>query len=797
MAIMRWLVLFIFLSFSTTAAVLCAEGKVFEITRTNYELKVDGFLKEEAWNSANWIDDFLQNEPDRFNQPSERTVVKMLYDDEAIYIAFRCYDSEPGSIKGSLRRRDEDPPSDKVGIGIDSRNDNQTAFAFLINASGLMRDLYIFDDGNDEDDSWDAVWEGNVSIDDEGWTTEMKIPFSTLRYAPSDKHTWGVYFIRYIHRTNEEITWTVYPRDKAGFVSLFGELKGIEDIPQPFNLEVLPYTFGKYCNTEDEKGSSFGIGADIKYSLSSGVILDAAINPDFGQVEADPSVLNLSVFETYYPEKRPFFLEGAALFETPYTVFYTRRIGKQPSYYDCLDDEEIVSQPDYTTILGAAKVTGKTADGLSFGIIEAVTDREYATVENEDGERREMLLEPYTNYFVSRFVKDIWEGNSSVGVINTAMNRESGMSAYTGGIDWNLYFNDNDYNTNGQIVFSNRGDTPDERDNGYALEVEFEKAGGKHHGFDFEFAAVSPDFNIWDMGYLSRNNEISAYAEYLFRTREPVGIFRRTISGLETWQGWNYDGTHISNGVGLWTNLRYLNYWDTDFGVSYNFERYSDLETRGGPLLKPPANYGFWFWGGSDWRNNIRPEINFWGGKNASRSWWWGVWVGLTCRPIERMKVEIYFMHDRTFDENQWVDNIDDDSDSTHYVFGRLDRRTWELTLRLSYNFSRNMSLQIYTQPYNSIGDYLEYVELAEAGTYKFQPYDLEDNEDFNWKSMNFNAVFRWEYAPGSVIYAVWNRGMEDEEYPARFDAAANFSHLLNAPGNDIFMLKVNKWFDF
>lgn len=773
------------------------EVKVFNITRIGNHFRIDGRLDDRAWRNANWSEDFLQMEPERFAPPSETTVFKMVYDDEAIYIGFRCYDSHPELIRAPLQRRDESPPADWVMIELDSRNDNQTAFVFMLNAGGLMRDIYLYNDGNESDDSWDAVWEAEAAIDDSGWVAEMKIPFTALRFPPAEEQVWGMNVKRNIHRKNEEVNWIVVPREESGYVINFGVLKGIRDIPQPFNLELLPYAKTKYRNNEDKTGFTGGLGGDIKYSLSSGVILDATFNPDFGQIEADPSILNLGVFETWYPEKRPFFLEGASLFDTPYTMFYSRRIGKEPGYYECEDDVELISSPENTTILGALKVTGKTSKGISFGVMEAVTDREYGEVEDESGNRREMLLEPYANYLLGRITRDIWKGNSSIGAIATAMNHEGGMSAYTGGFDWNLYFMDNDYNFNGQVVFSDRGDPGESRERGYALDIEFDKNGGRHHGFYFELEAKSPDFNISDMGYMQRNDEIDFDLEYVFRTREPVGIFRRTWNGIDTWQGWNYDGTHIENGLGFWTNLQYLNYWWSNFGGHYNFPRYSDLETRGGPLLRPPANYGGWFWGCTDDRKKLWFSTNFWGGKNTSKSWWGGGYIDFTYRPFDRMETSLSIMYERMFDENQWVDNIDDDNDSTHYAFGRLDNRTYQLTARLGYNFTRDMSLQLYMQPFNAVGRYLEYVELAEPGTYKFQPFNPDDDYNFNIKELNLNLVFRWEYAPGSTIFAVWNRGIEDDSYPGQFNLGKNITRLGNAKPDDIFMIKMNRWLDF
>ena len=781
-----------------------ADYKSYKISRTNFPPVIDGKIDDNVWYSAQPIEDLLQEEPERFAPPTERTDFRMLYDDEAVFIGVRCYDSHPELIQAPIQRRDESPPSDYVAVFFDSRNDNQTAFYFKVNAGGLMRDIYFYNDGNWSDVSWDAVWEAETTIDDSGWVAEMKIPYTSLRFPPAQEQVWGMNLTRYIHHKNEELAWVVLPREENGYISKLGDLYGIKDIPQPFNLEVLPYVSTKYQDTDDKTGGTGGIGANVKYSLSSSVILDAAFNPDFGQIEADPSVLNLGVFETFYPEKRPFFLEGSSLFDTPFTLFYSRRIGSQPGYYDLEDDEDIIEQPDNTTILSAFKITGKNSNGISFGVLEAVTDQEYAQVENsETGARYDKIIEPYTNFFVGRIKKDVLKGNSSIGFITTALNREKGVGAYSGGFDWNLYFKESNYNFAGQAVFSDRGDPGEKRESGYAAVAALESNFLKYHEIYTEVEAKSPDFNIGDMGYYSRDDEIDYDIGYHFAYRDPSGPFKSYWMGISTWQGYNYDGDHIENGFGPWWNFQWLNYWWTNFGCHYNFERDNDIDTRGGPLIRQPANYGYWFWGSTDQSKKFYIDTNFWGGKNVSKSWWGGIYVQGTYRPLPQLETSLLVEYDRTVDENQWVDNIDDDADSTHYVFGRLDNRTWKMTLRLSYNFNRDMSLQLYTQPFNAVGKYNEYVELAAPNTYTFNPYNyVDDNgnplsEDFNVKEMNFNLVYRWEYAPGSTVFLVWNRGMYDDMNEGRYDMGKNISDMLNAPGNDIFMLKINKWFDF
>jgi len=790
------------LLFSLTAlfiVLFCSSSfaqKTYETARTAAPPVIDGKLDDPAWNPSQWADDFLQSDPDEFAAPSEKTAFAIVYDDEALYVAVKCFDSQPVLVQKKIRRRDSWTAADWVYVGFDSRNDKQTAFVFGLNAGGSMRDIYYYND-DDSDDSWDSVWEGKTSTDQEGWNAEFKIPYTSLRFPPAPEYTWGLNLVREIPRKNEEIWWVVKPRKDTGFVSRFGSINGIRNIPQPFNLEVLPYGNAKYLNTAEEQDLESGFGIDLKYSLNSGFIVDATVNPDFGQIEADPAELNLGVFETYYSEKRPFFLEGASFFETPFQLFYSRRIGAYPGYYSFNNNEEIVSQPDNSTILSAVKFTGKTSNGVSLGFIEAVTDREYATVEDTSGSRRNALLESYNNFFVGRVMKDLGKGNSTIGFMSTARNRENGMSAYVDAIDWNLKFLDNNYSLVGQTLLSDRGETPDDRETGYGFNMELEKQGGKHHCFEIDFTAKSPDFCINDMGFNNRGDQLYLYTGYWYKTLEPIGIFRRTWIGFDHWHGWNYDGVVLDNGIEYWINLQYLNYFWTNWGMHYNFRHYNDLETRGGPLIRPPENWGGWMWCSTDQSKKTYTDINFWAGKNLSQSWWWGLYYEIATTPIDRLETSVTFSYEKMFDENQWVENVEDANDSTHYVFGRLLHKTVNFTVRASYSFSRDMTLQIYTQPYNSVGKYREYIELAQPGTYNFQPFNYTDDADFNYKNLNFNAIFRWEYAPGSVFYLVWTRNMEDESNPGGFNFNHNWHYLSQSEPNDIYMIKINKWFNF
>jgi hypothetical protein len=789
--ILTYIILCIFLL--TAVEVLASyEKKCYLTTRAPSSIQIDGRLIDLSWTSVNWNDDFIQADPNEFEKPTEHTLFGILYDDEAVYIGFRCYDSAPTLIDRKLRRRDSYVSTDRVIINIDSRSDQQTAFSFGLSSGGIMTDIYYYMDGDGMDDSWDPVWMGATSIDDSGWVAEIKIPYTALRFSPADRYQWGFNAVREIARKNEVDKWVVKPRKESGFVSRFGILDGIENIPQPFNMEVLPYGLSRYSSTSEKVGGDFSAGVDLKYSLNSGFVVDATVNPDFGQVEADPAVLNLGVFETYYPEKRPFFLEGSAFFDSE--LFYSRRIGARPQYFE--PEGDIISSPEYTTILGAVKITGKNSQGISLGLMEAVTDREYAIVEDDNGNRSEELLEPYTNFFVARLMKDVLKKNSHIGFMATAVNREMGMSAYTGGFDWNLNFKNNAYNFSGETAYSDRGDNPTNRESGLGIYSEFRKSSGKHL-FYLEGGTLSPGLEVNDMGFLRRADLTELSEGYTFRIQNPTWIFRKAWMGIDKGNAWNYDNLSLENYLGTWFNFQFMNYYWFNVGFNHNFERYDDLITRGGPPIRHPANDNFWLWTNTAENKKVWAGFNIWSGKNVENAWWNGYYVELLVNPIERMETSLAIATERLFDDAQWVENVTDINDSTHYLFAPLMQKTYSITWRASYNFNRDMSLQLYAQPFNAVGDFKGVVELAAPKTYEFNPYPTDTNYDFNWTNLNSNLVFRWEYAPGSILYIVWNRGMSDYHESYNFDYSYNIQNLALVEPDDIFMIKINKWFDF
>src|SRR5687767_9698773 len=407
---------------------------------------IDGRLDEPSWQTAAAAGDFRQYEPTEGAPATERTEVRVLYDNTSLYVGVRLYDSEPGRIVARMSRRDEDPDADRFTFYVDALHDRLTGAAFEVSAAGAQRDASLSNDTN-RDNSWDAVWESAVSIDEEGWVAELRIPLSQLRYLKSERQTWGFNVERFIYRKNERVWLELVPKAESGLASRMANLTDIDGIEPRRALEVTPYSVLRSEFIEPPvSGNPFNdgsryfaaTGVDLKIALRSNVIFNATVNPDFGQVEIDPAVVNLGAFETFFPERRPFFIEGNQIFSnfgnlgannnfgfnrSEPTVIHTRRIGRFPQGTATGDFVDI---PSSTTILGAAKLTGKTTDDWSFGILEAVTDREHGRAASFSGTQSRTEIEPVTNYFAGRLLKEFNRGRSGVGALATSVNREFG-----------------------------------------------------------------------------------------------------------------------------------------------------------------------------------------------------------------------------------------------------------------------------------------------------------------------------------------------------------------------------------
>jgi hypothetical protein len=783
--------------------------------------KIDGVLDDEVWQYAPIATGFTQKQPNEGEPATEKTTVQIAYDDESLYIGIVCYDSEPGKIVSRLTRRDQWAERDSISVNLDAHHDHQTGNFFGVGPSGWVMDGSLYNDTSG-DNTWDGVWEAKTSIHDQGWSVEYRIPYHVLRFSSKDEYTWGINVDRTISRKNEQDWWIMVPSKESGHVSRFGHLEGIKGISPPAHLEVLPYVVGRSSFIPESAAHPEGrdlfssAGADLRYGITPNISLNAAINPDFGQVEADPAVLNLTVFETFFEERRPFFIEGNTIFRTPWPdiagidgppqLFYSRRIGKQPGHFSIPDDSELIDRPNATTILGAAKLSGKTAGKTSFGIMEAVTSNEYATIERtatdpgtglERTEQEKFRIEPLTNFFIGRIQQDV-RTNSTLGAMLTAVNRESDTPAYVAEVDGNLKWKKNAYTLYTRLAGSRTGPL-DERINGYSALAYFYKFSGWFGG-QLYADARSPEFEVNDLGFMNRNNWIQSGGHAYARIRKPWALARQSMFNVNAWSHWNYDGVNLVKGVNFntWHDLK--NYWFFQIGISREFETWSDLETRGGPLVIRPARFWYWSNFGTDDRKLISLHFNYFGTRadDAFVSVH-SVSTTATIRPASNIEFQIGPSYRSEFNFAQWVKNVDDDEDGQddHYVFGELKSRTLDFTTRATVAFTTNLTLQLYIQPFVAVGDYNNLKELARPKSYEFTPYaKLDENPDFSRRSLRGNVVLRWEYRPGSTLFLVWSQSRSaslDIGDPA-FRPFEGVRESFTDEGENVFLIKTNYW---
>ena len=775
---------------------------------------IDGNLDDPVWSSGeiDFITNFTETEPDEGENPSESTMVAVVYDEKAVYFAFWCYDSEPDKIDRQLVRRDRWSQSDMVSVRIDPYHDHKTGAMFTVSAAGSQRDFRIFNDGN-TDLSWDAVWSSGVKMQPWGWSAEMEIPYHCLRFTEQDEHVWGIDFVRTVNRKNEWYNWAFVPASEAGFVSKFGHLTGLKNIQPARHLEILPYAVSSLETEPTSLGNLDGrhfmgnTGVDIKYGLSSNLTLDATINPDFGQVELDCPVLNLSAFETYYSERRPFFVEGSDLWQSEYNMFYTRRIGRAPASY--IDDDEYlyeISRPRATTILGAAKISGKLPGGTSIAFLGAVTDEEIEKYAAEplrtdttwigdsvdqvdtifiDTVFREGVVEPRAGYSVLRVKQDLFE-RSSVGVIMTIASQDARYPAVTGGFDWRLYTNDGMWYTDGQSIFSR----VDPEHVGFATDISIGKDAGEHVRGAIGLTVKDPHLHINRMGFTSRNDTRHIWTWLQYRTQNDWWIIRNSWNNINFYYSENYAGAVIERGGNFNGYVDFTNNWSLGGGVSVQAEMYSDRETRGHGLWEWPVRptWSWWFSLNTDGRKKVSFCWNPGGGSDRGGSWW-ANYVGVEFRPRGDMEFELGTNIVRNFGATRWVENPDDETT----MFADLDKDQVSLHASASMMFHKNLSCQLSAQGLISGLDYRNYCPYLGNGNYG--PTETGYDHDFNWSSLNSTLLVRWEYRPGSTLYMVWTRSKSDYDDSVNdLDISRDFDKFFSTGSTNVFLVKASYW---
>lgn len=840
---------------------------------------LDGKLIEKIYESPS-ITDFTQRDPDEGKPASEKTEVWVFYDDHNFYVSAKLYDSRPDSVTRIVGRRDEFLASDYFGFAIDTYLDRRNAFFFLVNPMGAIIDGQFFNDGWD-DETWDGVWDYGVSINADGWSVEIKVPFSQLRFKKSNELIWGINFYRRINRKQEEDHFVLVSKKESGFVSHFATLYGLIGIQQKQRIEFLPYIVGKSQFLINDPQDPFykskqylsSFGSDFKIGIGSNLTLDGTINPDFGQVEVDPAVINLTAFETYFVEKRPFFIEGSQIlrfgiggsnnlfgfnWRNP-ELFYSRRIGRSPRV-DVTHDG-YVDYPTETRILGAAKLTGKLQNDISINFLNAFTERTYAIIDSQ-GYRFQEEVEPFTYYGVFRTQKEFNSGRQSIGFISTTTIRDNRnqkidsklvRNAFTYGVDGWTYLDKNDtYVLNGYFVGSYlKGSNesiiriqrlpqrylqrPDAKKfvvdssrtylNGFAGRVTLNKQKGNFY-LNSAFGFISPNFEINDLGFLSRADVINSHLVIGYRWYDADKYTRRKSFHFALFGSSDFEGNLTNKGIMLFGGALFKNFYSVNFDFGFSPEVYQKELTRGGPLTKRPEAHWYSLNFETDESKDVVFEISFHREKAKDGSNAQNINLSVEYKPSPQLKISVEPSFELSDDNSQWITNLSDSlAVSTYgyrYLFGRLNQKTLSANIRLNYTLNPKLTLQIYTQPLISAGKYIEIKELKAPRTYSFNVYGKDagsiakvgdeylidpdgngpaesftiENPDFNYKSLRLNVILRWEFSPGSSLYFVWSHGKENFANPGDLSLVRDLKNLLNAHSNNVFLLKLSYWLD-
>jgi hypothetical protein len=819
--------------------------------------KIDGLLDDEIWKLGEWQGDFTQQQPVGGVDGTEKTYIKVLYDESNLFVSIVCNDDEPELIRDIFDRRDA-LSGDMTGIAIDSYNDRLTAFEFNLSAAGQKMDLKHLGDYQ-WDFNWNAVWDGATAKSDSGWVAEMKIPFSQMRYTNKEQHVWGMHVWRWIDRRQEEDQWQYIPLQAPAMVYLFGELKGVEQIRSSRQMEILPYVlFSAEKNASKSGSPDFGIngGIDAKVGISSDFTLDLTINPDFGQVEADPSVLNLTAFETFYEEKRPFFLEGNEIFDFALDddiPYYSRRIGAEPDFPGSWEGKQVLEKPRWTTILGAAKLTGRTRDGLSVGVINGLTAQEFGVAQDSVVEDEEIQVAPLSNYLASRIKKEFDGGNTIVGGMFSMVNRFSPEAAIqdllpsmavVGGLDLLHYWDNKNYYLEAKAMGSqlrgskeailekqlshiHRFQRPDadylevdslrENLSGSGGLVRVGKKGGK---FNFSLAGQyrSPGINLNDMGYIRQADFAGEMVELAYRMNEPGKWVRNYTLEFTQEAEWSFGGENTNNRSGLMFNLKTNKLWSLILAYGFDASHLDTRELRGGPALRTDGEHQSGLMIMSNGSKDLSGSVGFhYNQYVVEGSHQEVLYATITWLPIRRIKLSLNPSYQTRIFHQQYVSTLMEAGEAL-YLTGMIDQQTASLTFRGELFITPELSIQYYGSPFYSVGKYSEFKRVNQSGAKslddRFEVLDVSynsadnsysfdhnantwsfDNPDFSFMQFRSNLVLRWEYNLGSTLYFVWAHDRSD--WQSAYNPVSDITgDLFAIPGNNVFMIKLNFWFN-
>lgn len=799
---------------------------------------VDGRDDDAVWRAAAPVDAFRVFDPAEDGAPRFRTEARVAHDARNLYVFVRAFDPRPDSVVALLSRRDVRTPSDQIKVMVDSYHDRRTGYEFAVNPAGVKRDYYTYDDAR-EDVSWDAVWDVAARTDSLGWAAEFRIPLSQLRFpargrGPRGEHTFGLMIMRDVGRTNERLAWPLYRRSRPGIASQFGELTGLAGLGSPRRLELVPYALARNVSVPARAGFARAqrqqLGADVKYGLTSNLTLDATVNPDFGQVEADPAVLNLTAFEVFQQERRPFFLEGTGIFQAgsdPTRLFYSRRIGRAPQLAGLARDP-LAQAPATATILGAGKLTGRLARGTSLGALGAVTGAEHAGP---------TVVEPRTGFAVARVAQDLRGGETGLGAMVTGVRRDLSdpqaaerlrRTAVAGGVDVRHRFLGGRYQLAATLQGSQvagsapavartqrsgvhyyqrpgdglRYDSARTRLSGSAVGVDFNKTSGVFR-VNSAYQRLSAGFETNDLGFLSRADEQSASGEFILRSVRPRAFWRNATATVYTSHRWTAEGLPLYHNVDAWAEVEFrsqkrvfVEYWFDQWGGSM-----CDRCAFGGPAVRFSPDHNVFLQLTDDPRKRVSPLVAaILTVGDEGRSVLWRVRPLVRLRPAVNVTAELGARYERNRDASQWVTNAGA-GDAVRSYFAPLDQHTLSAQVRLDWTARPALSAQLYAEPFVSRGAYGAVRALAAPGAarwadrYRVDPA-ADPAADFDARQFRSNAVVRWEYRPGSTLFVVWQQGRNrSDPGPRRFDAWRDLGGLFGARPDNTLLVKASYWF--
>ncbi|HEY0055178.1 MAG TPA: DUF5916 domain-containing protein [Pedobacter sp.] len=784
--------------------------KQLRAQRTTQVVKIDGYLNDEAWKQADVGKDFieLRPTPGTTEKEGKTTEVKILYDDAAIYVYARMNEINPDSIARQIVPRDQVGNADFIGVVFDTYHDKINGAGFYVTAAGSQFDAKYSQTGN-EDENWNAVWFSAVKIDDKGWSAEMKIPYSALRFSSKEVQTWGINFMRRRQKFNQEAFWNSIKPKESGFINQEGELTNIENIKAPVRLSFSPYISNNTShypyNVSDinNLNSKFNGGMDVKYGLNNAFTLDMTLVPDFGQVQSDNRVLNLTPFDIKFDEKRQFFTEGTEMFNKG-NLFYSRRIGIEPNYNlagDINANEIITRNPTGSKLINATKISGRTSKGLGIGIFNAVTNRMFSSIKDTlANTERVAETQPLTNYNI--FVLDqTLKNNSSVTFLNANTLRQgSSYDANVAALLFNINDKKNKYFISGETKMSHQSQNGATGiQNGINYELVFGKQSGS---FNWNLSQELSDkkFNSSDLGFFTNNN----YVENAFGMRYNVYTPGKWYNQIEGWMEIFYterlskrEFQSSQVAPGIW--IQFKNFWTLNLRASYNFEGNDFYESRtSGRVFRAPAQRFI-----RSTVNTNRTKDYQLGGFLAltDRSlfdgwgWSWGTWQ--TYRVNDKFSLNTEVVVEPRFNYAGWVDNyVEETTKKENIIFSRYDRQTVEAIFGTRYTFNPRMGLILRARHYWSERENRQHYSLNNDGTLSDYPL-YPKNKNQNYNVFNIDMTYTWQFAPGSELNITYKNLEESNGNTLYRSYGRNFETTLNSPQNNSLSVKVLYYIDY